>query len=110
MARSLVVFLDADLPSRVSPVEQARCGFSIYCNTLIRWDEDRDRRVIQLLSQMPGDILGQLQVVQESEGSVSFVWGGNPPKGYEQGESVNVDGDEWYISISIRATGTSQPI
>ena len=99
-------FTDADLPSMASHCNQNQCGFCLYRGVLVRWDEDQDERVFELLDDMPAIVLDQLLVVQEHEASIIFVWSGTtPPKGYEEGGGIDIaSGDHWTIHESYVAS------
>lgn len=99
-------FLQDQLPNGATHCDQSECGFSIYRNVLVQWDEDHDERVLWFLDRLPVNIIEKLLVCQEHEGTIEFLWKGKVPKGFEEGGSVNGDGDEWNISGSTAITST----
>lgn len=81
---------------------QNTCGFSIYRGVLVQWDEDHDERILDVLDNMPANILDSLLVTQEHEGGISFVWEGAVPQGYTDNDEIEPgDGDCWPIALSI---------
>ncbi len=90
-------FFNRHFPNCASHCPQETCGFSIYRGVLVQWDEDHDERVLTVLDQMPPHILDQLIITQEHEGGICFVWKGAVPKGYQEGDSVDGEGDDWVI-------------
>ena len=86
------------LPNMATHVAQERCGFTIYRNVYVQWDEDHDSRILDFLDDTPSGVLDKLLVVQEHEGVIAFVWRGEVPAGYEEGESIEVRcGDVWSV-------------
>ena len=95
---------DDQLPTMATHCDQADCGFSIYGTVLVRWDEDRDRRVLDVIDTLPRGVYDRLLVIQEHEASLALVWDGEPPEGYREGDSVDVpDGDIWNVYSSVAA-------
>jgi len=77
------------------------CGVSVYRGVIVNWDSDYDHRVLQVLDDMPAKLLGSLLVIHEHEGSVHFIWDGDVPQAYQEGEGVEVgDYDYWRIDCS----------
>lgn len=97
---NLTVFFDVDLPKMASHEPQATCGFSVYRDTLIVWDEDHDERVVTFIDQLPEYVRAQLLVVQEHEGCLALLWRYCVPPGYEEQQGVDVAGDHWSIISS----------
>lgn len=98
MKNKIHTFYQDELPNSATHLNQNECGFSIYRGALVQWDEDHDERVLEFLDHLPAFVLDGLLVVQEHEGSISFLWRDKIPKGYEEGECVDVpDGDVWCI-------------
>jgi hypothetical protein len=79
------------------------CGFTIHRGVLVQWDEDRDQRVLDFIDAMPISLVDHLQVVQEHEGSIDFIWEGVVPKGYREGDFVDSasDADVWVVNSSF---------
>lgn len=97
-----ITFMMSDFPNGATLCDQSECGFSLYRGVLVQWDEDHDERVIAVLDKMPAKVLDHLLIVQEHEGSISFVWKDTVPAGYGKGEGIDVpDGDHWNIHSSI---------
>ena len=80
-----------------SHCSQTECGFSVYRNVLVQWDEDHDERVLWFLDRLQCNVIEQLLACQEHEGGIAFLWKKRIPKGFEQGGSVDGMGDEWVI-------------
>jgi hypothetical protein len=87
------IFYDSELPAMASCCPQAECGYSIYRGILVRWDEDHDERILQLIDEMPTAVSEQLLVAQEHEGCIRFIWKGKVPKSYHTGGHVEVPMD-----------------
>ena len=94
------VFHDADFPNGASHCPQSECGFSIYRDVLIQWDEDNDKRVLILIDQMPADVREELLIAQEHKASVSLVWKNHIPSGWNEGRELSVEEDIWQIMES----------
>ncbi len=97
---NLPVLFDTDLPSMATHCSQSECGFSLYRNVLIRWDEDKDERILTFVDEMPHFIRGQLLVVQEHEAVLALIWRDRIPEGYEIGAEIEVERDIWTIHES----------
>ena len=90
--------LQSDLPKMASHCDQSECGFSIYRGIMVQWDEDHDERVLDIIDNMFQHHRNSLLVVQEHEGTISFVWNEAIPKPYREGMTVRPnDGDYWSI-------------
>lgn len=100
-----VTFFENDLPNMATHRNQVECGFSLYAGVLVQWDEDHDLRVLTLLDQMPRAARERLLIVQEHEGSVSFVWKNGVPAGYNVRDYVEAEGDTWNIHRSVVVAG-----
>lgn len=97
---------DAELPAMATHCNQITCGFTIYRGVLIRWDEDHDTRVLDILDDMPASIIECLLVIQEHEASVYLLWRDSVPTGYEKGQELSPnDGDCWHIFESKTVSG-----
>lgn len=96
----VAIFYKTDFPNMATHEPQETCGYSLYKGVLVQWDEDHDTRTLMLLDAMSVPVREQLLIVQEHEGQVAFVWNYDVPEGYEQGQSVEVAMDSWYISSS----------
>jgi hypothetical protein len=97
----LPVFLKTDLPNMATHGNQDECGFSIYRGVLIQWDEDEDTRVVGFISAMPEEVRDGLLVIQEHEGNLGFIWADRIPKGYNEGDQLEVNGDVWTVMHSV---------
>lgn len=77
-------------------------GFSVYRDTLVVWDERHDERILEVLDNLPEDHLDKLLVVNYHKGTISFIWEGPAPPGYDPGyEGVDTpDGDWWVVHSS----------
>ncbi|MFH1024600.1 MAG: hypothetical protein V1809_14560, partial [Planctomycetota bacterium] len=95
--RGIPVILDRDLPNMASHADPGECGFSVYQDVLVRWDEDRDPRVLDFIDDLPPALRKNLAVVQEHEASLSLRWKGRVPTGFEEGVLVEVGDDTWEI-------------
>lgn len=94
--RQLVIY-DRDLPNMASHTDQSECGYSVYKGVLVQWDEDQDDRVLDFIDSLNASVLRNLAVVQEHEGVIAFRWVDHIPQGFNEGESVEVEGDSWTI-------------
>ena len=65
--QQIIVFYDGDLPNMATHCPQEECGFSIYRNILVQWDEDGDDRVLWFIDHLPERVREQLLIVQEHE-------------------------------------------
>ena len=101
----MVTFKDSDFPNMATHCPQSDCGFSIYRGVLVQWDEDHDERVLGVIDDMPDSVVDTLLVVQEHEGCIAFVWGGQVPEAFQvdvEGNGLTApDGDWWAITSSI---------
>jgi hypothetical protein len=96
------VILPADMPNLATHCQQNECGLSVYRGVIVQWDEDRDDRVLDVLDNMPAKVVDQLLVVQEHEGSISFVWRHEIPNGYDDTNDIEPgDGDVWCSHKSV---------
>jgi len=96
------LFFSNQFPNAATHCDQGSCGFSVYRNVLIQWDEDHDLRIMDFIDALPKVLRKNLVVVQEHEGNINFVWSLFVPRGYESEKMVDVpDGDCWYIMSSI---------
>lgn len=99
----LIVFYNEDFPNLATHCHQESCGFSVYKNVLVQWDEDTDTRVLKFIDELPEKIREQLVLVQEHEGSIALRWRDYVPEDYKEnvdGVEVEVDGDNWSIFSS----------
>ena len=100
------LFTENDLPSMASHCPQLECAPSeMYKGVLVQWDEDHDKRVLQVIDEMPDYARMACLAVQEHEGSISFLWADFVPAGYEDydkgGKGIDVpDGDVWSVMDS----------
>ena len=99
----MITFKTSDFPSMATHCNQSDCGFSLYRGVLVQWDEDHDERILRVIDEMPANVIDRLLVVQEHEGCIAFVWGGDVPKGYEADGPgiIEPEGDWWCITSSI---------
>lgn len=75
-------------------------GVSLYRGVVVVWDEDHDRRVLELIDTCAAMNL-PLVGIHEREGVVSMVWAGCVPRPYEAGNEVYVaSGDYWTVQSS----------
>jgi len=101
----MITFFDYHFPNMSSHRHQIECGFSVYRDVLVQWDEDHDVRVIEVVEEMLQNNVSGLQIVQEHEGAISFVWKDDIPEMYKNGHSISVpDGESWGIVSSISIT------
>lgn len=107
--QQIIVFYDGDLPNMATHCPQEECGFSIYRNILVQWDEDGDDRVLWFIDHLSERVREQLLIVQEHEGELALRWKlGWAPSGYRQGDEVDVGGDLWSIGSSLGTMGTAE--
>jgi len=91
-----------DLPNMATHVDQETCGFALHKGVLIQWDEDHDTRVIECIDAIHSANINNLRVIQEHEGSVSFIWENTIPEGYDDTCDIIIEsGDVWCIAESI---------
>ena len=81
------------------------CGFTLYKNVLVQWDEDFDDRIIIWLNKQSEHVLNQLIMVHEHEGGLSLLWKPGQPL-LSEGKEVTVAGDVWQIVSSVAVPPT----
>lgn len=107
---SMIVFTDYDLlsakaknllPNMATHKDQESCGYSVYKDVLVQWDEDDDDRILDVIDCMEPSVRKNLLICQEHEGSVAFVWKNEVPEGYTEEDDIDTpDGDVWCICSS----------
>jgi hypothetical protein len=107
--KSQFVFYETDLPGMATHCPQAQCGFSLYKNVLVQWDEDHDERIFAILDEMDLQLLDRLLVVQEHKGSVAMIWSNSVPAEFAEGQELFVGGDVWYVVQSNTSIGPPLP-
>ena len=76
--------------------------FTIYRGLMVFFDEDQDTRILTFIDDISIKMRQKLFAVGEREGSITLVWNCRPPTRYEEGNSLDVCGDTWYIFQSVR--------
>lgn len=98
--KKIAIFGVDDLPNMGAWMRGFSYGFTVYRGVLVQWDEDRDKRVLTFINQLPEKVRCQLAIVQEHEGSLGLVWHTHVPSGYGVGEEFDVEGDFWVVQKS----------
>lgn len=88
----------------VIPMNQIKRGYgvTIYKGVIVTWDEDYDTRVFDLVDRILKEQQGELLVIREHEGCVSFVWKRMIPEKYAgDAEQIEIGYDLWTIDESV---------
>lgn len=100
--KSDFILYEKDMPNMATHKDQNKCGYSVHRGVLVQWDEDHDRRILDVLDKMFAYVVVNLLAVQEHEGSIAFIWCNYIPFGYEEGADIEVpDGDIWSVISSV---------
>lgn len=69
------------------------CGFSVYRDILVFWDDDHDGRIFDALDNMDPVCRSYLIAVRERKAQLYFLWDGREPHGFEGLRSFLLPGD-----------------
>jgi hypothetical protein len=77
-------------------------SFTVYRGLMVFFDEDQDTRILTFIDDLSIKVRQKLFAVGEREGSITLVWNCRPPTRYEEGKSLDVCGDTWYVFQSVK--------
>lgn len=75
-------------------------GMSRYKNVVVVWDNDYDERVLAFVDGFfleDGEQFKNLVAVREHDGEINLLFFGFVPRGYTEGDTVEVCDDTWVI-------------
>jgi hypothetical protein len=85
--------------------QEGKPSFSVYKGVVIKWDEDHDWKVTQIIDTIPADERRFLVIIQEHEECLSLVWHRRVPRRYRIGKYIRLSGGEVYRIYDSRVVG-----